>query len=416
MLIALDVGGPKATTALNEARRSSDLLRDGKPLNDSTDLHTLGECYAIWRDTKPLSRNSTRERKATSTLNEAERVTTLFAKDWLDLRIADISAAMIRKRALDIETGNIKGTNGSTAVARSFLRSLAAIVTSTEEFHEEPNRFRMIMRKYYGKPATTMKKKSPRAHRVLTDQEIALILNASRDDFRFKMQRGGKRGALKVTPWRKILAMKFQLLSGFRIGGVIGLKVEDINGTSIDRDEMDKTGNEHRLPITRQLRELIDEAIALKNGTDSESPDDWMLTSAGIVASPYLFSFASDGSRFDANGSGTSRLFIDARNLLAKTYGDLPLVQGQKQSVPTIMQSHDCRVTLRVFARRCGLSRDQAKDLLGHSRNNGDITDDYDDYETAEIDAAFDDLSVGLQKIHNRLFEIAEAVALNKAS
>lgn len=70
--------------ALNEARRSADLLRDGRSLNDSPNLRTLGECYEIWRDTKLLSRDSTRERKAKSTLREAERVTSLFAKDWLE--------------------------------------------------------------------------------------------------------------------------------------------------------------------------------------------------------------------------------------------------------------------------------------------------------------------------------------------
>lgn len=417
VLITLDVGAKKSTTALNDAIAKAQAIREGKTIEEATGIETLFECYQYWIDAKPMSRNTVNEVKSPATLKEAAKAMT-FCKDWHMKRIADITSQMIILRANGINRGTVDGTKGSKAVARSFLSSLSAIVNVTEEFHETPNRFRMTLNKHFPKPKKASKKRRPNAHRVLTEQEIALILSADRKDFRIKTGRWKKgegydrANSLNITQWRKILAMKFQLLSGFRIGGVIGLKLEDINDVSIDREEMDKTGNEHRLPITTQLRAILDEAIDLKEGTDPDSPEDWMLTDAGIVSSPYLFSFSPDGSRFDAKGSVTSRLWIDARKHLSdRQVGGLPLVQGKKQSKPKEMQSHDCRVTLRVFARRCGLSKDQAKDLLGHSRDAGDVTDDYDDYEDDELVTEFDELTAGLQKIHDRMFAIAKEQA-----
>ena len=383
---------------------------------------TLRFCYEYWRDAEPKTKGGVqREQKAPRTLAEGRKAVEEFAHDWQDRLIADITDEEILLRATKIkQTKFVSPVSGdlvgSRSVAENWLKTMSAIVGSTRTFHKTQNRFAIIKREHF--PKASLKTKKKNKHRSLRPEEIALIMNLSRDQFRSASGRwikgkGYPEPKLDVTAWRQVLAMKFQLLSGFRIGGVIGLRVDEINGVAIERPEADKTYTEHRLPLTDQLRAVIKEAKALKTGDDPESPEKWKVTHAACVDSPYLFCNEA-GERYDANGSSSSTLFSKARDRLATTipgcasWEDLPKFKSAVMTEEKVMTSHDLRVTVRTYARKLGYDAAIGAELIAHSTKSTMDEILYDDFDDEDERDRFEVLTEALEAIHNRFDQIAK--------
>jgi len=384
----------------------------------STKKGTLGACVEKWIISRPRSKSakydpvtqSTATKKTQTTINHVLYWVERYSSDWLDIPISEIDDDEIEARADEIAAGerlgNVKNAdqlkNGDLYNnAHHWLKSCSAVVAATTRMHKSPNFFREIMIDEY--PARDG------GHRRLSEYEISTILNVTRDNFRFKTTRrpdqpvkGHRRNAgdLDFEAWRKMLLLQFTLLSGFRIGGVRTLKVKEINGMNIHRPSMDKSGRPHTLPITTQLRELLDEIIRIKNGKDDETPKNWPRE---IVKSEFLF------CNNEGNGYGpNSKLFEMARNRLSRLETvELPKLQGTRMREAKLMTAHDLRVTLASEAADADVSEAQGECFLGQSAPKG-VHWRYRQEGEARRRQEFDDLTTALQATHDRMFAIKD--------
>ena len=405
----------EAKQKLADERDAFESKREAKRSVTPTERGTLRYCFGKWMTSAPKSKSSkfdpvtqsTAKKKSQKTIDQVTYWVERYTSDWMDDQIVDIDAADIRDRADEIASGKFLGDVKEVTQlkdgdlynnAHHWLKSVSAVVSDTVEFHKSMNWFKHVLTKEY--PARDG------GHRRLTEEEIGFILNVSRNHFRITTTRrpdqvvkGRRReeGDLIFEAWRKMLMMKFQLLSGFRIGGVCDLKIEEINGVNIHRPSMDKTGRPHTLPITTHLRELLDECVRINAGKDDETTSNWPRE---VTKSEFLFC-TGEGKPY----SGRSKLFAAARNRLGNVY-DLPKVKGERMRVAKEMTSHDLRVTLATVAKSIGISREQAKQFLGQSLPT-DVFDRYDDVSESDRQIQFDDLTTALQAVHDELFRIA---------
>lgn len=352
--------------------------------DDGAQRYSVQFCFEKWCTSDVRGRP---RRKAKNTLDEAQRdYETNTPKDWLSRPIVDISTAEIRDHAESLrdhkwrstKTGKKVGTRGT---ARRWLTTMSSIFSESVEYHEgEVNRFGIVLRKY---------PKSAGGHRALTDEEIAAVINIKRE------QCNTVNGKPNPHLWLRMLALKFALLSGFRRSAIVGLKIADINGEAIERDEADKSFNAHKLSIPAQLREILDGALALKNGDDPEVASD--ATWKPITESEYLFC-SSTGNRY----SKEAELFKFPLKRLRKAY-ELKPVKGRKQSEAKHFTPHCCRYTIETVAHRLGLN---AKPILNHAERK-DISDVYRDLSDDDERIAFERTAKAHQQIVDHLYEIA---------
>lgn len=352
--------------------------------NGSAEKLSLQFCYERWCKADARRRSRPKSEKY---LKEAERKWKSQTPDaWKDRAILDITLAEIREHAEKLRDGEWKSqTSGkkieSRVSARYWLTMMSSIFSETSDYHEgEFNRFAKVAEKF---------PKGKGGHRALTDGEIRAVLNIERAHCQ------SATGKPNPHLWLRVLALKLCLLSGFRRSALADLKVDEINGSAIERETADKTYNEHKLPIPTQMREILDEALAIKKGLDPEVADnsDWQ----PIFDSEYLFC-TTDGRRY----SNERELLRFALKRVIEEF-ELPMVKGKKQSEAKHFTAHCCRYTIETVAHRLGIN---SKPILNHAEKK-DMSDVYRDLSEEDQERAFKRVAEDHQRIVDHLFEIA---------
>ena len=329
-----------------DARKACrEFYRNGVPMTvaeveieQASDKYTLDFCFERW-----LKKG--KKKRSERTIAGVRRDLDLFSADWRERSVSDIETKEILARAEAISDGNIKSPNseksiGTYNVARRWLLSMSTIMNAAKGYHESFNRFESSLDDY---------PKDDGLQRTFTTQEIKTVIG-------FKESQTPRGPDMKPCPhkWLRMLALKFQLMSGFRIGDVIALRVDEIkHDGEIDYIEhhAGKGNRPHFLPVPAELKTILDQAEQARNS----NPE--------MASSEFVFC-SSTGSRF----SNPRDSFDVARNILT----DLELIKAEK--VPgngkRVIRSHDCRRTFKtVCIKELGIAESVTNSLLDHGES-----------------------------------------------
>ena len=339
-----------------DARKACrDFYNNGTPKVEveNSDEYTLDFCFERW-----LKKG--KKKRSERTIAGVRRDLELFSADWRERSVSDIASKEILKRAEAIAEGNFASPNseksiGTYNVARRWLLSMSAIHNAAKGYHESFNRFESSLEDY---------PKDDGLQRAFTTEEIANVIG-------FEESQTPRGPDMKPCPhkWLRMLALKFQLMSGFRIGDVVSLRVDEIKqdgGTyKIKRDGKEieikldtyiehtnsKGKRPHFLPVPAELKEILDQAEQARNSNPS------------MMASEFVFC-SSTGSRF----SNPRDSFDVARDILT----GLELIS--KEKVPgngaRLIRSHDCRRTFKtVCIADLGIAESVTNALLDHGES-----------------------------------------------
>lgn len=204
-----------------------------------------------------------------------------YAYDWLDLPVSELTAPRIAARAREINIGRYKNPYygmdaetlknlgrrparkpllGTERSAAAFIKYLSLTLTGTSAEHgitRDTAPTRAV------RNDVIVEHEASNGAKCISDADVAAILNLSRDECS-NLQDNGFNPAL----WHNVLATRLLLLTGYRCSDVASLTRGQIGDTWVTKEkgEAAKSGRRHRLPISSQIRDVLDEALAMKNG------------------------------------------------------------------------------------------------------------------------------------------------------
>ena len=290
---------------------------------------------------------------------------------------------------------------GTYDTARTWLGAMATIHDAASIEHGGlPNGFRAVLRKF---------PKRDNAQRTYTEKEIATVINFDDERESGDDHRTGDRSSQKRL---RMLAMKFQLLTGFRAEDVISLRKSDIKsdgGTyEIERHDKkekvkidryiehinSKASRLHYLPLPDRVAEIIDAAITVRDACQAMSGSE--------------FIFCNNVGGKCHNGT---KAFNVARDRLVEL--DLikpePVTNGKGIKVTgkdRLIVSHDCRRTVETFGEVGGISETTRRLLLDQA-GIGAMTRIYNIKSHEQRMIALARLLPEYQKYCDLIFEIA---------
>lgn len=276
-----------------------------------------------------------------SNLNQAKRI---FSR-LLNRSIQAVSKDDIASAIVSARKANGEALAGSTK--DSALNVLSSVFT-----------YQIALEAMEGNPVKNVKARIPkliinkRANRLSDEKEFGLFV----DWFEGGLSKGSGVSVQNVKDFDLIkLAVLFLVLTGARIGEVIGLRKEDFWMNS--EGDVDSDGGRKMRTVTfRQTKNGRDHSLQLTNHANAVLMRALKLTSS---TNPYIFRCEARGE-YITDSAMYSRVEKSLRKIEIK---------GHK------LRPHDLRRTFAFMATKAGLSKDEIGVVLNHS--TGSITERY---------------------------------------
>lgn len=315
---------------------------------------------------------------------DIERTIRSYAPEWLSLPVSKIDSDLVSAKLAEIKSPKGKGTQ---KVADKFARYLRTVLIKTDDTGEmftlASNPVSIPQKNIIGKIEYT------RPAICIEDHEIAAILNFSRSDCTFK--RNGRTGDPDAMRWQKFLGLKFALLSGLRIGDISGSKLspktairdDQIEGDFIKKKkgEAQKTTRPHRLPISRQMHAIINEARAMRdNDVDTlRKSFGWTKAQLDDLGSHKFPTDVIFPSLTDLDGSHYSQsthlvrpaMILMKSEKLLKAETRIHPESGDELDEKSFIKPHDLRATFATMAFNAGVDELQIARFLNHAISIG---------------------------------------------
>lgn len=298
--------------------------------------------------------------------DDIDREIRLYGRDWLAVDVRDITEQMVGTRLREIVAGEYPHpdktgvTLGSRNVADKFARYLRLVLVGTSDLHGikiDGNPVSDVQRNVIGKV------EARRPATAIFDHEIKALIGVTRSKCCHDQSQ-----AFNVEVWRGVLAMKLALFSAYRIGDIANLRDDNIGDGVIIKKKGDaqKSARGHRLPMTNQIRVIIEECRLIRDRDFESLRSRFKWTKkeiadfenfAGVYmtgeSTPLIFPKLRNGFGEYKNGQ-RSQLTRAARDHLVKRgiikaeqrfddHGDAFQKDGEDH--PDVMTNHDLRAT-----------------------------------------------------------------------
>lgn len=273
--------------------------------------------------------------------------------------------------------------SGTPKQADKFCRYLRAVLITGDDFTKESNPVteaepHEIIRLKAGKAAL----KETRPAVCMLKDEIAGVFSFTRQECRERLNEKALSEMLDVLVWRSVLCWRFALLTGYRVSDLANLHDGNIDGDDLSKsaDEVAKGDEGHSIPITRQMREIMDEARAMRDG------DEAILRKRFGWNALDLQALRTERKSYEKHGQGCDLIFPNFKNWKQQSQPSQLLrparsrfihegifqnagrhVTRKRKLAPSHPKAHDTRSTFITFAYECGLDIMQVSEYTNHT-------------------------------------------------
>jgi integrase len=321
---------------------------------------------------------------------DIRREVSIFAYDWLRRPASDITPEAVEARVAEIKEGKYrhplfsmddepraaicedlgigvprKEFYGSKLAANKFARYLRAVLTkgtksqrvfdSGDDPVTQSEALRAVGKVNYKRPTLPLR-----------EDEIATIFNATRSD------------SFDPFVWQSILCLRLAILTGYRVGDIVTLHDGNDHVDTLRKGPgecVKRPTASHTLPVSSQMREILDEAKAMRDGDEDLLRKQFAWKEAELLdlqnvrevtdANPTPFIFPSFNTW--TRHKQPSQTLRPAMKRFKFKPQDRMKSATEWLGFETTPKPHDCRATFATFAYSCGLDLLTVAAFMNHT-------------------------------------------------
>jgi integrase len=321
---------------------------------------------------------------------DIRREIAIFAYDWLNRPASDITPEAVEARVAEIKDGKYrhplfkmddepraaicedlgigvprKEFYGSKLAAHKFARYLRAVLTkgtksqrvfdSGDDPVTQSEALKAVGKINYKRPTLPLR-----------EDEIATIFNATRSN------------SFDPFVWQSILCLRLAILTGYRVGDIVTLHDGNDHGDTLRKGPgecVKRPTASHTLPVSTQMREILDEAKAMRDGDEDMLRNKFAWKKAELLdfrnvravtdakPTPFIFPSFNTWTRHKQ----PSQTLRPAMKRFKFKPQDRMKSATEWLGFESTPKPHDCRATFATFAYSCDLDLLTVAAFMNHT-------------------------------------------------